>query len=340
SPRRPATRTRSSRRSTSGSTRMRRLNLATLLVVAGLAAAALVLSERSKGSEEPTAVRAVAASGWQGLVGAPRAAVAVGERVLVVLRGPSLSTRVAAAGGFASSGQEIRWTAATLAAQQQLLTELTTRGVVIHPEFRFTRVLNGFSAAVDPRAIPVLERAPEVAGVYPVRVAYPARATPPRDLFVRGLGHRLDVSLGGYDGAGVLIALLDTGVDLSAPFLHGHVLDGIDVVGGGANARARRRPTGARQLERHGTEMAGLLVGAGGPAGLAGVASGSTLLPIRVAGWQRDESGGYSVYARTDQILEGLENAVDPNGDGDAHDAARVALVPLAEPFASFSDDP
>ena len=36
----------------------------------------------------------------------------------------------------------------------------------------------------------------------------------------------------------------------------------------------------------------------------------------------------------------GLERAVDPNGDGDAHDAARIALVPLAEPFAAFADGP
>ena len=37
--------------------------------------------------------------------------------------------------------------------------------------------------------------------------------------------------------------------------------------------------------------MAGLLVGAGGPGGLAGVAPGATVLPIRVAGWQPDALG-------------------------------------------------
>jgi subtilisin family serine protease len=59
-----------------------------------------------------------------------------------------------------------------------------------------------------------------------------------------------------------------------------------------------------------------------------------------VAGWQPDATGGVSVYARTDQVLAGLEAAVDPNLDGDAHDAARVALVGLVEPFASFADAP
>ena len=86
--------------------------------------------------------------------------------------------------------------------------------------------------------------------------------------------------------------------------------------------------------------MAGLLVGAGGPGGLAGVAPAATVLPIRVAAWQTDTRGDYTVYARTDQLLAGLERAVDPNGDGDAQDAARIALVPLVEPFAAFTDGP
>ncbi|MDX6402013.1 MAG: minor extracellular serine protease Vpr, partial [Gaiellaceae bacterium] len=94
------------------------------------------------------------------------------------------------------------------------------------------------------------------------------------------------------------------------------------------------------RLERHGTELAGLLVGSGGPDALAGVAPGATVLPIRVAGWQRDAAAGWAVYGRTDQVLAGLERAVDPNGDGDAHDAARVALVGVAEPFAGFADGP
>ena len=86
--------------------------------------------------------------------------------------------------------------------------------------------------------------------------------------------------------------------------------------------------------------MAGLLVGAGGPGGLQGVAPGASVLPIRVAGWQPDAAATWRVYARTDQLIAGLERAVDPNDDGDAHDAARVALIALAEPFAAFADGP
>ena len=46
------------------------------------------------------------------------------------------------------------------------------------------------------------------------------------------------------------------------------------------------------------------------------------------------------MYSRTDQILAGLEAAVDPNDDGDAHDAARIALIGMVEPYAAFADGP
>jgi hypothetical protein len=46
------------------------------------------------------------------------------------------------------------------------------------------------------------------------------------------------------------------------------------------------------------------------------------------------------VYGRTDQVIAGLERAVDPNGDGDAHDGARVTLLGIVEPWAAFPDGP
>src|SRR5213079_1522655 len=170
---------------------------------------------------------------------------------------------------------------------------------------------------------------------YPVRAAYPATI----DLGTQ-FGARPQIALSDRDGRGVSIALLDTGVDRAHPFLRGRVTSGIDVVGGDPDASAAPEPDAPAEVEAHGTEMAGLLVGSGGPGALAGVAPGATLLPIRVAGWQRDASARWAVYARTDQVLAGLERAVDPNGDGDAHDAARIALVGVGEPFAGVADGP
>ena len=215
--------------------------------------------------------------------------------------------------------------------------------MTVHPDYSFARVLNGFSAVLDPSAIPLIERDDDVAGVYPVRIAYPSTISTDvlsRADFGPGSGHRPEIGISGVDGRGVTIALLDTGVDPAVPYLRGRILDGIDVIGGNSGALAAAKPDDSSQLERHGTQMAGLLVGAGGPSGLAGVATGASVLPIRVAGWQPDSLGHWAIYARSDQIIAGLERAVDPNDDGDAHDAARIALIALAEPFAGFTDGP
>jgi len=272
---------------------------------------------------------------WQGLAGAQRPRVAVGQRVIVVLKAPALADRVGNAGGLATGEEERRWTNTALASQKLLVARLRVLGVVVQPEFSYTRTLNGFSAAFDARGIALLERSPEVAGVYPVRAAYPATIGTGSPF-----GQRPEIALSDRDGRGVTIALLDTGVDRAHPFLRGRVSSGIDIVGGDPDASAAPEPDAPAELEQHGTELAGLLVGSGGPGALAGVAPGATLLPIRVAGWQRDASARWAVYGRTDQILAGLERAVDPNGDGDAHDAARIALAGVAEPFAGFADGP
>jgi subtilisin family serine protease len=311
---------------------MRWREAAVLVALAGVLAAAVLLVPAGGGGAAPPR-QDIGAEAWSGLVGSPRAPVATGQRVLVVLSSFSLADRVARAGGLASDADERRWTAAALAAQGQFIGNLAREGIAIRPEFRFTRTLNGFSATLDASAIAALERRSGVKGVYPVRVAYPAEVkTAARGAFGPG------VRLAGISGRGVTLALLDTGVDLRKPYLHGRVLDGIDVVGDSADARAQAKPTDPSQVERHGTEMAGLIVGSGSVTG--GVAPGATILPIRVAGWQADQRGDYAVYARTDQLLAGLERAVDPNGDGDAHDAARIVLIPLVEPFAAFSDSP
>jgi subtilisin family serine protease len=282
------------------------------------------------------------AEGWQGLLGS-RPAPELGGRWVVVLRAPSVADRVVRAGGTATELQMRAWTVAAEAAQRRAVARLWSRGTPVHPEQTYLRVLNGFAASVDPTLLAALERDPQVAGVYPVRAAYPAAvpaAVLDTEAFGVQSGRRVGVGIPGFDGAGVTVALLDTGVDTRHPFLQGRLLPGIDVLDADGDPSAEPNPTEPGRPERHGTGLAGLMVGVRGPAGLRGVAPGASVLPIRVAGWQPDADGGVSVYGRTDQVLAGLEAAVDPNADGDAHDAARVALVGVVEPFASFSDGP
>ena len=169
--------------------------------------------------------------------------------MIVVLRTPSVAQRVAET-GFATEAAERRWTAEAFAAQQQVLTQLARHGLTTHPDYSYARVLDGFSALLDPRAVALLQRNPEVAGVYPVRIAYPAALGSAPTAAEPGVPA---AGLAGFDGTGITIALLDTGVDLADPYLGGRVEPGFDVVGGTGTAAAQRNPQRPHELERHGT---------------------------------------------------------------------------------------
>ena len=315
-----------------------RRSLAAGLVVA----AALLTAGGGQGAEQPVPSDGGAAA-WRGFVDGERSAVAIGQRMIVVLEHPSLADRMAAAGGHATESVMRQWTAGALAAQKQIAGRLSQEGIQLVPDFVYTRTFNGFSAPIDGRALALLERDKDVRGVYPVRAAFPASlsAAELRDTaFAAGSGRRAELGIPGFDGGGVTVALLDTGVDVTHPFIRDRLLDGIDLVDPESVAVARAHPDDATRLERHGTQLAGLIAGHGGPNGLHGVAPGASILPIRVAGWQPSAEGGYSIYGRTDQLLAGIERAVDPDADGDVLDAVRVAVVGVTEPFASFPDGP
>ena len=206
------------------------------------------------------------------------------------------------------------------------------RASPIAPELRVhARRSTASRPPLDPRAVAVLERAPEVAG----------RLPGPRRLPGRGLVDALDGR--GFGRAAAAAAASRCRASTGAASRSrcstrastartrtcaAACCDGVDIVGRATTARRGRSPDDPAELERHGTEMAGILVGARRPGGLARRRAGrvGAADPRRAAG-SATRAGGWPVYARTDQLLAGLERAVDPNGDGDAHDAARVALV-------------
>jgi hypothetical protein len=210
----------------------------------------------------------------------------------------------------------------------------------VEPYYSFTRTLNGFSAAVDDRALAELERIGGVTGVYPVRTVYPASIgteTIGGPEFSERGGRRPSVRLPGFDGAGVTVALLDAGVQRGHAALRGRVLPGYDILRGAGPAAARSMPGEPGRRESHGTRMAGILAG-GDPVG--GVAPGARIVPLRILGWRRTLDGSYAVLGRGDALVAGLERAVDPDRNGDLRDAADIALAAVVEPFAAFSDSP
>jgi subtilisin family serine protease len=101
-------------------------------------------------------------------------------------------------------------------------------------------------------------------------------------------------------GSGVVIAVVDTGVDASHPDLVGRLVPGIDLVDPGATTMTD--PNG------HGTHVAGVAAAAtGNGLGIAGSAPGAMIMPIRVLG--AEGSGDDQV------IAEGIEWAVANGAD-------------------------
>jgi subtilisin family serine protease len=314
----------------------------TMLAALALLAAGLALAGTVEGAGD--SVARTAAKAWHGVFGdRPKAATEAKQRVLVVLSSPSLADRMAAAEEAPSAKQQRAWTSEAEGAQQLLLAGLRERQVRVVRDQVFTRTFNGFSALVSPRALAELERAHGVAGVYPVRTVYPAAPTA-ETVVGRGSeatsGRGTQIALPGFDGKGVTIALLDTGVDGRHAFLRGRLLRGSDVVDGDRNTAPETKPGEPGVVEAHGTRMAGLLVGHDGPSGLQGVAPGAKVLPIRMMSWRQTAEGSWSVLGRGDLLLAALERAVDPNGNGDVEDAAAIALVGGVQPYAAFADSP
>ncbi len=301
-----------------------------------LVALALLLGATGGARAQETPLPSLDEAAWQGVLGV-RAVVSTAQRYVVLLEEPSLAARVRVLGGQATDAQMRSWTRAAVGVQEQFLARMSAAGARVAPDYRYVRVLNGFSTRLDPTSLALVAGDREVSAVYPVRAAFPAQTPEPLDVTpsaVRGL------EVPGLDGTGVTVAVLDTGIDPSHPYLRRSRLPGIDLINPGSGAVAQPHPTIPGRPERHGTELAGIVSGSDGPGGLHGIAPGASILPVRIAGWQPDAEGGYTVYSRTDQIIAGLEAAVDPNEDGDTLDAARIALVGVVEPYASFPDGP
>ena len=111
----------------------------------------------------------------------------------------------------------------------------------------------------------------------------------------------------GWSGRGVVVALVDSGIDLSHPDLSNVTLAGwLDLVNGGAVPY---------DDEGHGTMMAGII------AGVWGGAPNASLFVVKAI--RSDGTSSDSIVA------DAVRRALDPDGNGDRSDAADIVSLSL-----------
>jgi subtilisin family serine protease len=157
-----------------------------------------------------------------------------------------------------------------------------------------------------------LEAMPEVEYAQPNYV-YTLDRTTVNDPYAGNQWH-LD-TMGVYDAwditmgdPNVVVAVIDTGVDLDHPDLTGQIVAQTDVVANDGNAQ---------DDDGHGTHVAGIIAAkANNGIGVAGIAPGAKLMAVDVFGnYLNPETGKYELAALTSKVIQGIQYAVSNGAD-------------------------
>ena len=169
---------------------------------------------------------------------------------------------------------------------------------------RSFRVINGVCGTISPEALGALGADPDVLGIYPdgsVVVAQPTNATLEERTFcaTERVNAKPLWDLG-IDGTGVVVAVLDSGIDKNHPDLAGKVVGEVNFVDSERTID---------DLLGHGTAVAGIIAGSGTASGgrYMGVAPGASLLNVRVI----DSKGSGQIS----DIIAGIDWAIDNGAD-------------------------
>jgi subtilisin family serine protease len=175
------------------------------------------------------------------------------------------------------------------------------------------------------------------------------------------------VQSSGFDGGGVRVAVLDSGVDYTHRNLGGpgttaayaaaygtgpsdprnttrdglfptaKVVDGFDFVGEqwpncAPNTDCRTEDPDPIDFDGHGTHVADIIAGRSADGTHKGVAPGASLVAVKVCSSVTTACNGIA-------LLKAMDFALDPNGDGDLSDAVDVINMSLGSNYGQIEDD-
>ncbi len=218
---------------------------------------------------------------------------------------------------------------------------------------RVSKTLNAVIASVDVSEIDTIAAAPGVASVRRLR-SYQMHLSET----VPYIGARSGAFAqpGGATGAGIKVAVLDSGIDYTHANLGGagtlaayqaaygagpgdplqttrdglfptaKVVAGYDFVGEAWPSGPLAPDPDPIDFEGHGSHVADIIAGSGG------VAPGASLVAVKVCSAVASSCSG-------EALLQGMDFALDPNGDGDISDAVDVINMSLGSSYGQAEDD-
>ncbi len=227
------------------------------------------------------------------------------------------------------------WFVETKGSLQTFRAEAARVGVSYNERYTYSTLWHGLSVRAGAKDIGVLSRLPSVKAIYPVgKVSIPKteKVSPDLATAINMTGAAAAQSELGLTGAGVKVAIMDTGIDYDHPDLGGcfgagcRVRTGYDFVGDDYTGENTPIPDNdPDDCNGHGTHVSGI-VGASPatPSGVKGVAPGVTFGAYRVFGCEGSTTN--------DVMLAAMERILADDMD--------VLNMSIGDAFQTWPQDP
>jgi subtilisin family serine protease len=278
--------------------------------------------------------------------------------------GASVSEDALVTGSMPSKASQQAQTATVKAQQDRVIGQ--ARGLGAKAVGRASRAANVVAMSVAASKLADLAKIPGVVSVKPVG-RYETRQDPGGSGSLAQAADYIEATAvrnAGYDGTGVKIAVLDSGIDFTHEYLGGpgtvaaytacyaqrdvaptgdcaalfgptapKVKGGYDFVGETWPTTPTEAPDpNPIDFEGHGTHVADIAAGRSADGSHKGIAPGADVYAVKVCSAVATSCSGVA-------ILQGIDWALDPNGDGDISDAVDIVNLSLGSPYGQEQDD-
>ena len=190
---------------------------------------------------------------------------------------------------------------------------------------QFTEAIDGFSARLSVASAEELSAADPSISVYPDSTVHAFVNYDIRQVGADQMWTQTDSNGQSVTGHGIVVAVIDTGIDYTHPDLGGGFGPSYKVIGGFDFVNNDSDPM---DDNGHGTHVSGIIGANGGT--FKGIAPDVKLLAYKALG-----SDG---YGKSSDVLAAIDRAMDPNGDGSTSDHVAVISMSLGGP--GDEDDP